>query len=97
MRHYQQNDPLQMDRSHLFYYACYADHLLLKVASLNRDRLSLIQMAVASGEEGGLEGEEGVYKAQVAQEHRLGLEEQVGVQQELEKHLKQLVELPHLQ
>jgi hypothetical protein len=50
---------------------------LLKVASLNRGRLSLIQMAVASGEEGELEGEEGVYKAQVAQERRLVVEEQV--------------------
>jgi hypothetical protein len=83
-----------MDRSHLFCFACLQ---LLKVASLNRGRLSLIQMAVASGEEGELEGEEGGYKAQVAQEHRLGLEEQVVVQQGLVKRLKQLVELPHLQ
>ena len=54
MTHYQQTDPLQMDRSHLFCFACLQ---LLKVASLNRGRLSLIQMAVASGEEGELEGE----------------------------------------
>jgi hypothetical protein len=50
---------------------------LLKVASLNRGRLSLIQTVVASGEEGVLEGEEGVYKVLAAQERRLVVEEQV--------------------
>jgi hypothetical protein len=57
--------------------------------------LNLIQSAVASGEEGELEGEEGVYKVLEAQGRRLEVEELVLVPQEQEKHLKQLVGLPH--
>jgi hypothetical protein len=57
--------------------------------------LSLLQTAVASGEEGELEGEEGVYKVLAAQGRRLEVEELVEVPQEQEKHLKQLLGLPH--
>ncbi len=47
------------------------------------------------GEEGELEGEEGEYKVLGAQERRLGVGGLGVVPQELEKHLKQLVGLPH--
>jgi hypothetical protein len=57
--------------------------------------LNLIQSAVALGEEGELEGEEGEYKVLGAQERRLGVGGLGVVPQELEKHLKQLVGLPH--
>jgi hypothetical protein len=57
--------------------------------------LNLIQSAVASGEEGELAGEEGVYNVLEAQGRRLEVEELALVPQEQGKHLKQLVELPH--